>query len=197
MAVLHAKESGLRLPIIYNTSSYDSPESLELLSGVVDIYLPDFKVWKKETSRRLLKADNYAETAMESIRLMHQQVGDLCFTPDGIARKGVLLRHLLMPGKEAEGKEIMAWLSENISRDLYVNIMEQYHPDAYVGKPRKSNRVVEAGGEVGGLRDLNARRYQEINRAVSEGEISTVRKAAEDAGLWRFCDPPRHDGVSL
>ena len=196
--LLHAKEMGLRLPIIYNTSSYDSVESLELLDGIVDIYLPDFKVWTKESSRRLLKADDYAATAREGISLMHQQVGDLSFTGDGIAKKGILLRHLVMPGKENEGVEIMRWLGEAVSRDLYVNIMEQYHPDAHVGKPGRSTRAVNvAEEEDSGPQERAPTRYQEINRPVSEGEVSIVRQAAEDAGIWRFCDPPRHNGFNL
>ena len=195
--VLHAKEMGLRLPVIYNTSSYDSVESLELLDGIVDIYLPDFKVWTTESSRRLLKADDYAKAARESIRMMHQQVGDLCFSGDGIAKRGVLLRHLVMPGKENEGVKIMRWLAETVSRDMYVNIMEQYHPDAHVGKPGNSDRRTKATEDDGEPTGATPRRYQEINRSVSDGEISIVRRAAEDAGIWRFCDPPRHDGFSL
>jgi putative pyruvate formate lyase activating enzyme len=128
LSILHAKELGLKLPIIYNTSSFDSLESIELMEGLVDIYLADFKVWEPSTSKRLLKADDYAEVAKESIKAMHAQVGDLCFTPDGIARQGVLLRHLVMPGHEEEGKHIMRWLAENVSKDLYVHVMEQYHP---------------------------------------------------------------------
>jgi putative pyruvate formate lyase activating enzyme len=126
LSILHARELGLRIPIIYNTSSFDSLESIQLLSGLVDIYLPDFKVWNDTTSKRLLKADNYTATAMESIKAMHTQVGDLCFTSDGIAKKGVLVRHLVMPGKEDEGREIMKWLAENVSKDIVVHIMDQY-----------------------------------------------------------------------
>lgn len=122
LSILHARELGLRLPIIYNTSSFDSLESLKLLDGLVDIYLPDFKVWRDKTSKRLLKVDNYTWAAMESIKAMHAQVGDLCFTGDGIAKKGVLVRHLVMPGKEDEGKEIVRWLAENVSRDLFVHV---------------------------------------------------------------------------
>jgi putative pyruvate formate lyase activating enzyme len=190
LSILHARDLGLKLPIIYNTSAFDSVASIELLDGLVDIYLPDFKVWNSETSKRLLKADNYASTAMESIKAMHDQVGDLCFTLDGIAKKGVLVRHLVMPGKEAEGEEIMKWMAANISRDLFVNIMEQYHPDAHVGKASRS-RSSKAEGNF-----LKVR-YEDINRAVSKEEISIVRLAAEKAGLWRFCDPPKHDGFSL
>jgi putative pyruvate formate lyase activating enzyme len=125
LSILHAKEIGLKVPIVYNTSSFDSLASIELLDGLVDIYLPDFKVWNAETSKRLLKADDYATVAMESIKAMHAQVGDLFFTSDGIAKKGVLLRHLVMPGHEDEGKDIVRWLAENVSKDLYVHVMEQ------------------------------------------------------------------------
>jgi putative pyruvate formate lyase activating enzyme len=147
LAILSAKEMGLKVPIIYNTSSFDSLDSLELMDGLVDIYLPDFKVWNASTSKRLLKADNYAEVARESIKEMCRQVGDLSFTSDGVAQRGVLVRHLVMPGKEEEGKRIMEWLAENVSKDLYVHVMEQYHPDAHVGKKRtRRRRVVEPGG---------------------------------------------------
>jgi len=178
---------GLRIPIIYNTSSFDSLESLQLLDGLVDIYLPDFKVWRSSTSKRLLKADDYTSTAMESIKEMHRQVGDLAFTSDGIAKKGVLLRHLVMPGKEDEGREIMRWLAENVSRDLYVHIMEQYHPDAHVGKKKRVTRRVRLG--EGGDAVKEEVRYADINRAVRDEELGSVRDAAVKAGLWRFCEP--------
>jgi putative pyruvate formate lyase activating enzyme len=187
LSILAARDMGLRIPIIYNTSSFDSVDSLKLLDGLVDIYLPDFKVWRNETSKRLLKADNYTDTAMESIKEMHRQVGDLSFTSDGIAKKGVLLRHLVMPGKEDEGQEIMRWLAENVSRDLYVHIMEQYHPDAHVGKKRRVTRKVRMGDEEGGAAKEEVR-YAEINRAIRDDELNTVRDAAVKAGLWRFCE---------
>ncbi|GAB1193779.1 hypothetical protein APSETT444_003007 [Aspergillus pseudonomiae] len=181
LAILTARDMGLNIPIIYNTSSFDSLESLELLNGLVDIYLPDFKVWKNSTSKRLLKAEDYTETAMESIKAMHEQVGDLCFTSDGLAKKGVLLRHLVMPGKEDEGREIMRWLAENVSKDLYVHIMEQYHPDAHVGKRKRTTRNAKGDGEA-------EVRYADINRAVRDDELGCVRDAAVAAGLWRFCE---------
>ncbi|GES60201.1 putative pyruvate formate lyase activating enzyme [Aspergillus terreus] len=179
LSILTARDMGLKIPIVYNTSSYDSLDSLELLDGLVDIYLADFKVWTPAASRRLLKADDYAETARESIAAMHAQVGDLCFTSDGIAKTGVLLRHLVMPGKEDEGREIMRWLAENVSRDLYVHIMEQYHPDAHVGKKKRGAK--EGDGETV--------RYADINRAVNDRELGSVKEAAVQAGLWRFCEP--------
>ncbi|RDW80659.1 hypothetical protein BP5796_05357 [Coleophoma crateriformis] len=201
LSILHARDLGLNIPIIYNTSAFDSLASIELMDGLVDIYLPDFKVWKDSTSKRLLKADNYTAVAMESVKAMHAQVGDLCFTPDGIAKKGLFVRHLVMPGKEDEGEEIMRWIASNVSRDAFINIMEQYHPDAHVGKPsrRHINDTVasEPGTEPMDQQKASKVRYEEINRHVTADEISTVRKAAESAGLWRFCDPPRHDGFSI
>ncbi|KAF2727616.1 radical SAM domain-containing protein [Polyplosphaeria fusca] len=205
LSILHARDLGLRLPIIYNTSSFDSLESLKLLDGLVDIYLPDFKVWRDDTSRRLLKADNYAATAMESIKAMHAQVGDLCFTDDGIAKKGVLVRHLVMPGKADEGREIVRWIAENVSKDMMVNIMEQYFPRAHVGKARrgksaKSEEVVEVV-EPGGLRaspqTMAKVRYEDINRPVDLDEVALVRQAAEEAGLWRFVEAAKHGGFNI
>ncbi|KAJ9149050.1 Pyruvate formate lyase activating enzyme [Pleurostoma richardsiae] len=193
LSILHARELGLTLPIIYNTSAYDSLATLELLDGLVDIYLPDFKVWEPTTSKRLLKAEDYAEAARESIKTMQAQVGDLCFTPDGIAKKGLLVRHLVMPGLEAEGERIMRFLAEEVSRDCFVNIMEQYHPDAHVGKAKRRNKNKQTDR---GAEDEEVR-YADINRSVTETEVSTVRKAAEAAGLWRFCDPPKHGGWNI
>ncbi|KAF3026883.1 hypothetical protein E8E14_015092 [Neopestalotiopsis sp. 37M] len=201
LSILAARDLGLRIPIIYNTSAFDSLESLELMDGLVDIYLPDFKVWNPATSRRLLKADDYAKTACESIKAMHDQVGDLCFTPDGLAKKGVLVRHLVMPGKEEEGKRIMRYLAENLGRDVFVNIMEQYRPAAHVGKPSRrssSRKITEPGGLQASAKDsADDVRYAEINRPVTDEEVGSVRKAAEQAGLWRFNDPPRHAGFAI
>ncbi|KAK2785460.1 hypothetical protein FQN53_007721 [Emmonsiellopsis sp. PD_33] len=185
LSILHARDMGLKIPIIYNSSSFDSLESLALLDGLVDIYLPDFKVWKNSTSKRLLKADNYTETAMESIKAMHKQVGDLSFTADGIAKRGVLVRHLVMPGMEDEGQKIVRWLAENVSKDLYIHIMEQYHPDAHVGKKRRGKAAAE---EI---------RYADINRAITDNELGLVQSAAREAGLWRLCEPTDHSGFPM
>jgi len=184
LGILHAKEMGLRVPVVYNTSGYDSMESLGLLEGLVDVYLPDIKVWKEDTARRLLKAGDYPVAVRESVKEMHRQVGDLCFTGDGIAKRGVLVRHLVMPGLGEEGGEIMSWLPREVSRDCFVNIMEQYRPAAHVGKAGKGSKG-------------DGKRYGEINRAVTAEETGMVRRAAARAGLWRFCDPPKHEGFSL
>ncbi|GAB7362736.1 hypothetical protein MBLNU230_g3042t1 [Neophaeotheca triangularis] len=206
LAILHAKSLGLKVPIVYNTSSFDSLASIELLDGLVDIYLPDFKVWKDSTSKRLLKADNYAETAMESIKAMQAQVGDLCFTADGIARKGVLLRHLVMPGHVEEGKHIVSWLAENVSKDLYVHVMEQYFPRAHVGKAKRrvsgrardvAEGVVEPGDQPAGKDAKKAVRYEDINRPVQLDEVDCVKDAAKQAGLWRILEPAEHGGFNI
>ncbi|KIX00046.1 uncharacterized protein Z518_10973 [Rhinocladiella mackenziei CBS 650.93] len=185
LAILSAREMGLKVPIVYNTSSFDSLESLKLMDGLVDIYLPDFKVWSNDTSKRLLKADAYADAARESIQEMYRQVGDLCFTADGIAKKGVLVRHLVMPGKEQEGVQIMNWLAEALGKDVFVNVMEQYYPDAHVGKEKRGSKASKD------------KRYAEINRAASHEEVGIVQKAARDAGIWRFAEAARHGGWNI
>lgn len=217
LAILHAKDLGLNLPVVYNTSSYDSLESIKLLDGLVDIYLPDFKVWEPATARRLLKAADYAEHARAAIKAMHEQVGDLCFTPNGLAKSGLLVRHLVMPGHESEGHQIVQWLAREVSTDVMVHVMEQYSPKAHVGAKRRrlaksvgkpptedstanaskvgsANHVVEPGGIVV---QPTAVRYDDINRPVEESEVSSVRKAAEKAGLWRFIDPAEHGGFNI
>ena len=205
LSILHAKELGLNVPIVYNTSSFDSLQSIQLLDGLVDIYLPDFKVWSESTSKRLLKAERYAEVAMESIKAMHAQVGDLKFTSDGVAKTGVLVRHLVMPGCQDEGKQIVRWLAGNISRDLYLHVMEQYHPRAHVGKEkrgrvrRRYDAVTE--GDKSDVEPAAAEvtkevRYPDLNRAVSSEDVEAVKSAARDAGLWRFVEVSEHAGFS-
>jgi len=165
-----AVDRGLDLPIVYNTSAYDSVESLRLLDGVVDIYMPDFKFWRRDTARRLAKAKDYPERAREAILEMHRQVGPLRFGPDGLARRGVLVRHLVMPGQGEEAAAIMRWLAEAVSPDTYVNIMGQYRPAYGVGRPGRDGRPA----------------YNEINRPPLPAEVKAAYAAARAAGLHRF-----------
>src|SRR5262249_29060338 len=162
---------GLVLPIVYNTSAYDSVESLRLLEGVVDVYMPDFKFWESETARRLAKAKDYPERAREAIREMHRQVGGLRLGPDGLARRGVLVRHLVMPGQSAEAAAIFRWLAEELSPDTYVNIMGQYRPEYEVGQI---------------ARDGVSAKYAGLDRRPAEEELGRAYAAARRAGLWRF-----------
>ncbi len=169
-AIANAIPRGLRLPIVYNTSGYDSIESLRLLDGIVDIYMPDFKFWKRETSKRLAKAPDYPERVREAIQEMHRQVGPLKFGPDGLARRGILVRHLVMPGQLEEATAIFRWLAEEIATDTYVNIMGQYRPEY----------------EVGQVANNGDKKYIEINRCPALDELCRAREAARVAGLWRF-----------
>jgi putative pyruvate formate lyase activating enzyme len=164
-AIAIAVGEGLRLPIVYNTSAYDALESLRLVEGLVDIYMPDFKFWEPETSRALARAADYPQRARAAIKEMHRQVGPLRFGPDGLARRGVLVRHLVMPGQEAEAAAIFAWLASELSPDTFVNIMGQYRPEHRVG--------------------TNGR-YQEIDRRPFAAEMEAAFAAARQAGLSRF-----------
>ena len=169
-AIAAAVPQGLRVPIVYNTSAYDALSSLRLLEGLVDIYMPDFKFWHRESGRRLAKAKDYRERACEAIAEMHRQVGVLTFDRDGLAKRGVLVRHLVMPGQEDEAAAIFQWLARELSPDTYVNIMAQYRP-AY---------------EADGRSALASPKYADIDREPTAREILAARAAAEAAGLWRF-----------
>jgi len=170
-AIAAAIPKGLRVPLVYNTSSYDALASLKLLDGLIDIYMPDFKFWRPETAQRLAKARDYPERAREAIREMHRQVGALKFGPDGLARRGVLVRHLVMPGQLDEARAIFEWLAKEISPDTYVNIMGQYHPDFQVGSIAAEGKQPKFG---------------EINRLPESEELRAAYAEAREAGLWRF-----------
>jgi putative pyruvate formate lyase activating enzyme len=133
-AVPLAVAGGLRLPIIYNTSAYDSLDSLRLMDGIVDVYMPDFKVWSPQAARRYLRRPEYAEVAREAIKEMGRQVGPLVFDSDGLARRGLLVRHLVMPRMVAETEAILRFVAEELGPDTYVDLMAQYYPAGLVGK---------------------------------------------------------------
>jgi putative pyruvate formate lyase activating enzyme len=174
-AMALAVDRGLHLPIVYNTSAYDALSSLKLMDGLVDIYMPDFKFWSPDTARRLAKAKDYPARARDAIHEMHRQVGVLKFTPDGLACRGVLVRHLVMPGQLEESRAIFAWLADTLSPDTYVNIMGQYRPAYEVGAIAAVRR-----------RDAGTVRYDDINRPPQQGELRLAYEAARAAGLWRF-----------
>jgi putative pyruvate formate lyase activating enzyme len=170
-ALAVAVPAGLRVPVVYNTSAYDALSSLRLLDGLIDIYMPDFKFWTRENSRRLAKAKDYPERAREAILEMHQQVGDLRFGNDGLARRGLLIRYLVMPGQQEEASAIFRWLADNVSADTYVNIMEQYRPEYQVRSHGGNSRP---------------EKYPDIGRQPYQAELDAVYQAAREAGLWRF-----------
>ena len=123
-----ARSQGLHLPLVYNSSGYDSPETLRLLDGLIDIYLPDFKFWEPASAKRFLKAEDYPEVARAALLEMHRQVGDLIVDEHGIARRGLLVRHLVMPESLDETEAILSFLACEVSANTTVNVMEQYHP---------------------------------------------------------------------
>jgi putative pyruvate formate lyase activating enzyme len=127
-ALVIAVERGLRLPLVYNTSAYDSLESIQLMEDLVDIYMPDFKLWDAEHCRKYLVASDYAVAARAVIGEMHAQVGELKVDEQGLALRGVLVRHLVMPGLLDDTRKIMHWIADNLSRETYVNVMDQYYP---------------------------------------------------------------------
>jgi len=157
-----ALERGLRLPIVYNTSAYDAMESLAWMDGIVDIYMPDFKVWTKPSAIRYLKAKDYREIACRVVREMHRQVGPLELDANGMARRGVLVRHLVMPGLLAESEEIFRFLATEISPETYVNVMGQYRPEYRTSE------------------------YPEIDRAPTASEMEEARRLFRQSGLRRM-----------
>ena len=169
-AVAAAAAGGLRLPIVYNTGAYDEVETLRLLDGLVDVYMPDFKFWSEETAERYAGAPDYPERARAAIREMDRQVGPLRYGADGLARRGVLVRHLVMPALVEESSAILEWLAREVSPDTYVNIMGQYHPAWRVGEPDVRGRT----------------RFPEIDRRPRSLELERVYEAARRAGLWRL-----------
>jgi putative pyruvate formate lyase activating enzyme len=165
-ALVIAAGDGLRIPIVYNTSAYDSAESLELLDGVVDVYMPDLKLWTAERARRYLRRPDYPEVARRSILEMQRQVGPLELDDRGLAVRGVLLRHLVMPGLLDETEAILRWVARELGPDTYVNLMGQYRPEGLV-----------RDGE-----------YREIARRPTCDELSRAVELAHELGLHRL-DP--------
>ena len=153
---------GLRLPLVYNTSAYDSMDSLRWLDGIIDIYMPDFKFFTEEHGKTYAKAKDYADVAKRTIKEMHRQVGELQFDSSGMAIRGLLIRHLVMPGGVADTKEIMHYIAQEISINTYVNVMAQYYP---------ANKT---------------EKYPEIHRNLFKSEFEQAVMAARQAGLRRL-----------
>lgn len=157
-----AIDGGLRIPLVYNTSGYDKVETLKLLEGVIDIYMPDFKFWDPAIAEQTCNAPDYPEVAAKAVVEMHRQVGDLQIDENGIATRGLLLRHLVMPSGIAGTREVMSFIATHVSKNTYVNIMDQYRP---CGK---------------------ALHVEELARRVSVTEFKKAVEEAKDAGISRF-----------
>ena len=157
-----AINDGLHLPLVYNSSGYDLADTLRMLEGIIDIYMPDFKFWNPEISDATCNAPDYPEIARAALKEMHRQTGDLILDNDGIAVKGLLVRHLVMPENIAGTGEVMKYIAGNISPDTYVNIMPQYRP---CGK---------------------AYEHPPLNRSITHDEYYSAVDMAKKAGITRF-----------
>jgi putative pyruvate formate lyase activating enzyme len=162
-----AVELGLRVPLVYNSSGYDSVDTLSILEGVFDIYMPDFKFWDSKVAGQLCDAPDYPEIAREAVKEMHRQVGDLVIDDRGIAERGLLIRHLVMPEGLAGTPQVMRFLAEEISPDSYVNIMAQYRP-------------------CGRANELTA-----LRRSITDEEYQAAIQAALSEGITRLDERKR------
>jgi len=160
-ALLIAVKSGLNIPLVYNSSGYDDPDSLKLLEGIIDIYMPDFKFWDPEIAKQTCNASDYPEIARLAIKEMYRQVGDLKIV-NGKAIRGLLIRHLVLPYKISGANEIVAFISREISKSTYLNIMAQYRP---CGKANDEDH---------------------LNRSITQVEYTEAIESARKAGLTRL-----------
>jgi len=161
-AVSIAARRGLRLPLVYNTGGFDSLEALALLDGVIDIYMPDMKYADSAVGHALSKTRDYAEVNRAAVLEMHRQVGDLKLDSRGVARRGLLIRHLVLPGGRAGTAETLAWIASTISLNTYLNLMDQYHPC------------------------YRADEYPPLTRPLRREEFLEAVRAAERCGLSRL-----------
>jgi putative pyruvate formate lyase activating enzyme len=161
-ALVIAAGEGLRLPLVYNSGGYDSLEALKLLDGVVDIYMPDIKYGDPELAAKYSHTPDYVQANQLAVREMHAQVGDLRLNDDGIAERGLMVRHLVLPGGIAATEQVMRFLAQEISPDTYVNIMDQYRPAYRAGE------------------------YPELDRVIEVEEYEAALRAARKAGLHRI-----------
>lgn len=155
-AVKIARKNGLIIPIVYNTNSYENVETIRLLKETVDIYLPDLKYYNNETSLKLSKAPNYFSISTKAITEMINQVGMPIFDEKGIMKKGVIIRHLVLPNHLTETKQILKWIADNFDNKVYISLMAQYFPT------------------------YNAKNYEEINRKLNKKEYKYILKMASE-----------------
>jgi putative pyruvate formate lyase activating enzyme len=161
-----AAEQGLHIPIVYNSGGYDSVETLLLLDGIVDIYMPDAKYCSEDVAIALSHAPEYVASMKAALKEMHRQVGDLVVR-DGLAVRGMIIRHLVLPENLAGSDSVLPWIAENISRDSYVNIMNQYHPSWHTQG------------------DWNSSLFQSLGRRITTEEYLFAIRCALDSGLHR------------
>ena len=127
-AIKIAKSKGLNIPIVYNSNGYENVDTIKLLDGYIDVYLPDLKYYSNELCKKYSRVDNYFETAIKAIKEMYSQVGKAEFDENGLIKKGVIIRHLVLPNHIQNTKNILKWISDNMPNDIYVSVMAQYFP---------------------------------------------------------------------
>ena len=158
-AIKIAKKNGLNIPIIYNTNGYENIDTLKLLEGYVDVYLPDLKYYDNELGKKYSKVDNYFEIATKAIQEMYRQVGSPKFNHNGMIEKGVMIRHLVLPNHIENSKKILKWLKGNMDEAVYIDIMAQYFPTYKAKEMEDLNRK------------LTKEEYQEIEEYVYQLDI--------------------------
>ncbi len=158
-AIKIAKKKGLVIPIIYNTNGYEEVETLKLLEGYVDVYLPDLKYYDDGIGKKYSKIDNYFEIATKAIQEMYRQVGSPVLDERGMIRKGLMIRHLVLPNYIENSKKVLKWIKENIDKNVYIDIMAQYFPTYQAKNDSKLNRK------------LTKEEYQEIEEYVYQLDI--------------------------
>jgi putative pyruvate formate lyase activating enzyme len=173
-----AIEAGLRVPIVYNTSCYDSLDSLALLDGIVDIYLPDLKVWTPGRARRYLRMPGYPQAARQAVMEMHRQNGVLRLGENGLARRGLLVRHLVIPGMLEDTKAILRYVAAELGPGTYVNLMAQYRPAGLVGRTHRDG-------------------YHEIDRRLARDQYDRAAQYAAELGLRRLDQRSRVSALLL
>ena len=141
-AIKIAKEKGLNIPIVYNTNGYENVETLKLLDGYIDIYLPDFKYYYNELGKKYSKVENYFEIATNAIKEMYRQVGTPKLNENGIMQKGLMIRHLILPNHVENSKQVLKWIKENLDNNVYVSIMAQYFPTYKAKQLEELNRKI-------------------------------------------------------
>ena len=158
-AIKIAKNNGLKIPIVYNTNSYENIETLKMLEGYIDIYLPDLKYAENDLDKKYSKVDNYFEIATKAIKEMYNQVGSPVLDENGIMKKGLMIRHLVLPNNIQNSKDVLKWLKENIDKKVYINVMAQYFPTYKAKEIKELNRK------------LTKKEYEEIENYLYELDI--------------------------
>lgn len=158
-AIKIAKQKGLNIPIIYNSSGYESIDTIKLLNGYIDVYLPDFKYYFSDIAKKYSNVENYFEIASSAILEMYKQVGDPVFDDNGLIKRGMIIRHMILPNNVENSKMVLKWIKENLSNKVYISVMAQYFPT------------------------YKACEYPEINRKITKEELELVWEYASSLGF--------------